>query len=186
MAAASTQACIAAIGDLIGFPTVSRDPNRDLLGHVETWLTTNGVASEIIWNGERTKGNLWATIGPPDVPGVILSGHSDVVPVDGQPWTSDPFVLRRADGRLYGRGACDMKGFSASCSPPCRIWRRAGSRCPSTSPSPTTRSSAAPAWSACSTASPRCRCGPPSASSASRRACRWSPAIRAAACSARW
>ena len=111
MAAASTQACIAAIGDLIGFPTVSRDPNRDLLGHVETWLATNGVASEIIWNGERTKGNLWATIGPPDLPGVILSGHSDVVPVDGQPWTSDPFVLRRADGRHYGRGACDMKGF---------------------------------------------------------------------------
>ncbi|WP_210239785.1 acetylornithine deacetylase [Mesorhizobium sp. B4-1-1] len=102
---------IAMIGDLIGFPTVSRDPNRDLLFYVEAYLARHGIACDIIWNDDRTKGNLWATIGPADVPGVILSGHSDVVPIDGQAWTSDPFVLRRAHGRIYGRGACDMKGF---------------------------------------------------------------------------
>ncbi len=70
-----------------------------------------GLLTEWGWNDDRTKGNLWATIGPADIPGVILSGHSDVVPVDGQAWISDPFILREADGRVYGRGACDMKGF---------------------------------------------------------------------------
>jgi acetylornithine deacetylase len=103
--------CIAAIRDLIGFPTVSRDSNRELLVHVEAWLARHDIGCDIIWNADRTKGNLWATIGPVDVPGVILSGHSDVVPVDGQDWSSDPFQLREADGRVYGRGACDMKGF---------------------------------------------------------------------------
>lgn len=102
---------IALIRDLIAFPTVSRDPNRDLLAYVEAYLDRHGVASDILWNADRSKGNLWATIGPADVPGVILSGHSDVVPVDGQAWTSDPFTLREADARVYGRGACDMKGF---------------------------------------------------------------------------
>ncbi|MEQ1955575.1 acetylornithine deacetylase [Mesorhizobium sp. CN2-181] len=109
--AATREDCIAAIGDLIGFPTVSRDPNRELLFHVEAFLGRHGIGCDIIWNHDRTKGNLWATIGPVDVPGVILSGHSDVVPVDGQHWTSDPFRLREADGRVYGRGSCDMKGF---------------------------------------------------------------------------
>ncbi len=99
------------IGDLIGFPTVSRNPNRDLLAYAEDLLSRHGVPSDIIWNEDRSKGNLWATIGPADVPGVILSGHSDVVPVDGQDWTSDPFVVREADARIYGRGTCDMKGF---------------------------------------------------------------------------
>jgi len=103
--------CIAVIGDLIAFPTVSRDPNRDLLAYVEVYLGRYGVGCDILWNADRSKGNLWATIGPAGIPGVILSGHSDVVPVDGQVWTGDPFVLRQADGRLYGRGACDMKGF---------------------------------------------------------------------------
>ena len=102
---------IALIGDLIGFPTVSRDSNKALLAYVEAYLGRHGVRSEIIWNDDRSKGNLWATIGPPDRSGVILSGHSDVVPVDDQDWTSDPFKLRLSDGRLYGRGACDMKGF---------------------------------------------------------------------------
>ena len=104
---------IAVLRDLIAYPTVSRDPNRELLAYVEALLARHGIASEIIWNAERTKGNLWATIGPPDVPGVILSGHSDVVPVDGQAWTSDPFTLRQANGLLFGRGASDMKGFIA-------------------------------------------------------------------------
>ncbi|GGE29366.1 acetylornithine deacetylase [Primorskyibacter flagellatus] len=99
------------IRDLVAFPTVSRDSNRDLLTYVTRWLSRHGVKSEIIWNDTRTKGNLWATIGPDDQPGVILSGHTDVVPVDGQPWQSDPFVTREAGGRLYGRGTADMKGF---------------------------------------------------------------------------
>ena len=107
----AVEGSVALIRDLIAIPTVSRDPNRDLLHYVEAFLARHGVGSEILWNEERTKGNLWATIGPADRPGVILSGHSDVVPVDGQDWSSDPFRLREADGRLYGRGACDMKGF---------------------------------------------------------------------------
>lgn len=99
------------IGDLVAMPTVSRDSNSTLLAYVEAWLASHGVASEILWNDDRSKGNLWATIGPPDVPGVILSGHSDVVPVDGQDWSSDPFTLRSGPDRVYARGACDMKGF---------------------------------------------------------------------------
>jgi acetylornithine deacetylase/succinyl-diaminopimelate desuccinylase-like protein len=77
----SVDESIALIGDLIAFPTVSRDSNKALLAYVESYLARYGVRSEIIWNDDRSKGNLWATIGPPDRPGVILSGHSDVVPV---------------------------------------------------------------------------------------------------------
>src|SRR5690606_9397945 len=99
--------------DLIAFPTVSRDSNRDLLAYVTSYLARHGVACDILWNRDGTKGNLWATIGPVGRRGVVLSGHSDVVPVDGQKWMSDPFLLREADGKLYGRGTCDMKGFIA-------------------------------------------------------------------------
>ena len=102
---------IALIGDLISFPTVSSDSNRELLAYVESYLARHGVRSEIIWNEDGSKGNLWATIGPSDRPGVILSGHSDVVPVAGQAWTRDPFRMWQEDHRLCGRGACDMKGF---------------------------------------------------------------------------
>lgn len=107
----STDDCIRLIEDLVAFPTVSRDPNKDLISYVVDYLAGEGVSSDLIWNDTKTKANLWATIGPADCPGVILSGHSDVVPVDGQAWSSDPFRVRRADGRLYGRGTCDMKGF---------------------------------------------------------------------------
>ena len=93
------------------FQLFPADSNKALLAYVESYLARYGVRSEIIWNDDRSKGNLWATIGPPDRPGVILSGHSDVVPVDDQNWTSNPFVLRQSDHRLYGRGTCDMKGF---------------------------------------------------------------------------
>lgn len=106
-----TEDSIRIIGDLVGFATVSRDPNRDLLAYVENYLARHGVQSEILWNDDRTKGNLWATVGAAGKRGVILSGHSDVVPVDGQSWTSDPFAVRAGGGRLYGRGTCDMKGF---------------------------------------------------------------------------
>ncbi len=98
---------------LVGFPTVSRDSNLKLVGFVRDLLAEAGVAAKLITNAEGTKANLFATVGPADRPGVILSGHTDVVPTDGQAWSSDPFVLREDRGRLYGRGATDMKGFLA-------------------------------------------------------------------------
>jgi acetylornithine deacetylase len=99
------------IRELVAFPTVSRNPNRELLAYTTRFLEQHGVRSDILWNADGSKGNLWATIGPPDVPGVILSGHSDVVPADEANWTGDPFKLRMDEGRIYGRGTCDMKGF---------------------------------------------------------------------------
>ncbi len=100
---------------LIAFPTVSRDPNRELMDFVQAYLAERGVASELILAEEGRKANLLATIGPKDRPGVMLSGHTDVVPVDGQAWTRDPFRLQVDDGRAYGRGTTDMKGFVAAC-----------------------------------------------------------------------
>jgi acetylornithine deacetylase len=102
------------IETLVGFDTTSREPNRDLIHFLRNYLTGHGVASEAIWNEEGSKANLWATIGPDDRPGIILSGHTDVVPVDGQAWSSDPFKPRAAEGRLYGRGTADMKSFIAT------------------------------------------------------------------------
>lgn len=99
---------------LIGFATVSRDSNLELIGFVQQYLADLGVASEIFHNDEGTKASLFATIGPDDRGGVVLSGHTDVVPVDGQDWTVDPFRLTEQDGRLYGRGTADMKGYIAS------------------------------------------------------------------------
>lgn len=101
------------VRDLIGFDTTSREPNRALIEYIRDYLQGHGIKSELIWNAGRSKANLWATIGPADLPGIVLSGHTDVVPVDGQDWSSDPFQLRQADGRLYGRGTADMKGFIA-------------------------------------------------------------------------
>lgn len=98
---------------LIGFATVSRDSNLQLIAFVRDYLAGFGVDSELFHNAEGTKANLFATIGPKDRGGVVLSGHTDVVPVDGQAWTLDPFQLTERDGRLYGRGAADMKGFIA-------------------------------------------------------------------------
>lgn len=99
---------------LVAFPTVSRDSNLALIAFMQDYLAQYGVASELFHNPERTKANLFATIGPRDRGGVVLSGHTDVVPVDGQDWTLDPFRLTERDGRLYGRGTADMKGFIAS------------------------------------------------------------------------
>ncbi|KQZ01421.1 acetylornithine deacetylase [Pseudolabrys sp. Root1462] len=98
---------------LVGFDTTSRGSNLALIEFVEGYLGNLGVVSERVYDATGEKANLWATIGPADVPGIILSGHTDVVPVDGQEWQSDPFDLTERDGRLYGRGACDMKGFLA-------------------------------------------------------------------------
>ncbi|MCY1493239.1 Acetylornithine deacetylase [compost metagenome] len=99
---------------LIGFATVSRDSNLELIVFIRDYLAEQGVESELFYNPERTKANLFATIGPRDRGGIVLSGHTDVVPVDGQAWTVEPFRLTEREGRLYGRGTADMKGFIAS------------------------------------------------------------------------
>ena len=98
---------------LVGFPTVSRDSNRALIDFVRNFLGDCGVESRLFESADGRKANLYATVGPQDREGVLLSGHTDVVPVDGQQWTSDPFVLTERDDRLYGRGSADMKGFLA-------------------------------------------------------------------------
>ncbi|MDE3176606.1 MAG: acetylornithine deacetylase [Pseudomonadota bacterium] len=98
---------------LVAFPTVSDRSNLDLIAYVADYLRALGVEPMIAPNREGDKAALLATFGPRVDGGVLLSAHTDVVPVEGQPWTSDPFALRAAEGRLYGRGACDMKGFAA-------------------------------------------------------------------------
>ncbi|MEZ2330170.1 acetylornithine deacetylase [Mesorhizobium sp. RCC_202] len=104
---------------LIAFPTVSRDSNLDLIGYAAEFLGANGIACQIIPSADGHKANLFATIGPADRPGVMLSGHTDVVPVDGQNWTLPPFAMTARDGKLFGRGAADMKGFVASALAAC-------------------------------------------------------------------
>jgi acetylornithine deacetylase len=98
---------------LIGFPSVSRESNHDIAAYIETWLKAQGVAVTRIAAPSEPKVSLLATIGPADRPGIMLSAHMDVVPADGQSWASDPFSADLRDGRLYGRGATDMKGFLA-------------------------------------------------------------------------
>ncbi len=98
---------------LVGFPTVSRDSNLDLIDFVEDYLSGFGVASTRVPNEDGTKAALYAHIGPEVDGGVVLSGHTDVVPVDGQAWDTDPFTVTERQGKLYGRGTCDMKGFDA-------------------------------------------------------------------------
>ena len=98
---------------LVSFPTVSRDTNLPLIDWVEDYLESHGVTAHRVWNEDRTKASLYAHIGPKVEGGVVLSGHTDVVPVDGQVWSSDPWTVTERDGRLYGRGTCDMKGFVA-------------------------------------------------------------------------
>jgi acetylornithine deacetylase len=98
---------------LVSFPTVSRDSNLALVDWLESYLTGYGIRCFRHWNEDRRKAALIAHAGPWIEGAVVLSGHSDVVPVDGQTWTSDPWVVTERDGRLYGRGTCDMKGYVA-------------------------------------------------------------------------
>lgn len=98
---------------LIAFDTVSAKSNLELIAFVEDYLQAHGIASERVTNDEGTKANLFATIGPDSTGGIGLSGHTDVVPVDGQAWDTDPFKMTAANGLLYGRGTSDMKGFIA-------------------------------------------------------------------------
>jgi acetylornithine deacetylase len=101
------------ITKLVGFDTVSRNSNLPLIHYIRDYLALHGVQSHIISNSKGDKANLFATVGPNVEGGIVLSGHTDVVPVDGQPWDTDPFQVLQKDGRLYGRGTCDMKAFSA-------------------------------------------------------------------------
>ena len=98
---------------LVSFDTVSSRSNLHLIGFIKTYLEAHGVASQLIPDATGLKANLVATIGPSDRPGYVLSGHTDVVPVEGQDWTRDPFKLARIGDRLFGRGTTDMKGFLA-------------------------------------------------------------------------
>ena len=103
----------AILDQLVAFPTVSRDSNLGLIDWVEGYLGAWGIQTGRQWSDDRMKAGLFAHAGPQVAGGVVLSGHSDVVPVDGQAWTSDPWTVLERDGRLYGRGTCDMKGFVA-------------------------------------------------------------------------
>jgi acetylornithine deacetylase len=108
-----TQAALAILDRLIAFDTVSRNSNLALVAYVSDYLTGHGIAHDILPSPDGQKANILATIGPTDRPGIVLSGHTDVVPVDGQTWTHDPFRLTRVGERLYGRGTTDMKGYVA-------------------------------------------------------------------------
>ena len=101
------------IEKLVSFNTTSRLSNLELINFISDYLATLGVEANLIHDAGGEKANLYATIGPSDVPGVVLSGHTDVVPVDGQAWDTDPFAVIEKDGKLFGRGTSDMKSFIA-------------------------------------------------------------------------
>ncbi|NCF48643.1 MAG: acetylornithine deacetylase [Bacteroidetes bacterium] len=98
---------------LISFPTVSRDSNLPLIDWVEEYLEQHGIKAHRHYDETRQKASLFAHVGPEEEGGIVLSGHTDVVPVDGQPWDTDPWTVTETGGRYYGRGTCDMKGFDA-------------------------------------------------------------------------
>jgi len=98
---------------LIAFPSISSESNLDLINFIEEYLTDHGVTSQRIWSPCGNKASLIANIGPSVPGGIVLSGHTDVVPVVGQAWLTDPWRLTAKHGKLYGRGTCDMKGFIA-------------------------------------------------------------------------
>jgi len=102
------------LASLVAFDTTSHRSNLAIIDFIEDFLAQHGVAARRVVSSDGEKSSLYATLGPDGEGGVALSGHTDVVPVDGQTWTSDPFTLRAADGRYYGRGTADMKGFIAA------------------------------------------------------------------------
>lgn len=102
------------LGELVAFPTVSSESNLELITYAADLLSDAGATLSISRDESGTKANLFATLGPQVDGGIVLSGHTDVVPADAAEWTSDPFTMTRRGDRLYGRGACDMKGFIAA------------------------------------------------------------------------
>lgn len=113
--AAQRLSSIDMIERLVSFDTTSYKTNLQLIEVVSDILSGLGASIRLTWDKDRHKANIFATIGPEDRPGVVLSGHTDVVPVEGQIWSSDPFILSRRDENLYGRGTADMKSFIAVC-----------------------------------------------------------------------
>jgi acetylornithine deacetylase len=110
----TTADALALIEKLVSFDTTSRDSNLALIDFVAGYLKRFGIESAVLRSPDGNKANLYATIGPRERGGIVLSGHTDVVPVDGQPWSTDPFAVTRKNGRLYGRGTADMKSFIAA------------------------------------------------------------------------
>lgn len=105
----------AILTDLVAHDILGGQPNLSIIAYIEKYLHDNGVESQRVYNEEKNKAALHCRIGPAADGGIVLSGHTDVVPVEGQPWDTDPFALTQAGDRLYGRGSCDMKGFVACC-----------------------------------------------------------------------
>lgn len=118
-----TGEAVSVLERLVGFESLSARPNLDIVGYVRDYLAALGVAAHLSFDDSGHRANLHATIGPLVDGGVVLNGHTDVVPVDGQAWTSDPFRLIERDGRLYGRGAVDMKGFLACMLASVPVWQ---------------------------------------------------------------
>jgi acetylornithine deacetylase len=113
MSGARLETAKALLARLVAFDSVSASSNLPVIDFIEDYLASHGVAARRAPNAAGAKAAILATIGPRVDGGVVLSGHTDVVPVEGQPWSGDPFELRQKSGRLFGRGACDMKGFDA-------------------------------------------------------------------------
>ncbi|MDX1409493.1 MAG: M20/M25/M40 family metallo-hydrolase, partial [Saprospiraceae bacterium] len=103
-------ATIDILKDLVGFDTESSHSNLALIDYIERYLKKLGISSQLFYDDEHNKANLYATVGPTNRPGIALSGHTDVVPVAGQDWSSDPWTLTAQNDRYHGRGSCDMKG----------------------------------------------------------------------------
>jgi len=115
---------VSILQQLVSFDTTSRNSNLALIEWVADFLKTRGARVELVYSADRNKANLIGSLGPDRQGGVVLSGHTDVVPVDGQEWSSDPFALTERDGRLYGRGSSDMKGFIACSLAAAERWQR--------------------------------------------------------------
>ena len=122
--AAETAHALELLDRMVAFATVSACSNLDLIRFVEQYLSQEGVSSHLCYDETGERANLHALVGPAVDGGVVLNGHTDVVPVDGQRWTSDPFRLTERGGRLYGRGAVDMKGFLACMLAAVPLWKQ--------------------------------------------------------------
>jgi len=115
---------------LVAFDTTSRDSNLALIEWVRDYLAGHGIDSHLVFDETGKKANLWATIGPADRPGLVLSGHTDVVPIDGQEWSVAPFEPSIKDGKLFGRGTTDMKSFVGVCLALAPHFKRAALKTP--------------------------------------------------------
>jgi acetylornithine deacetylase len=119
----TTETTIDLLGRLVGFPTVSADSNLALIEFIADYLAKFGIHADVAPNDDGTKADLFASLGPDVEGGIVLSGHTDVVPVADQTWTSDPFAMARQDGGVVGRGTTDMKGFIAAVLAHVPAWR---------------------------------------------------------------